>query len=293
MSAISFSVKRARNNSLLASGYGMHPKNFFSKKNRALLSELVKTDFKLRYQGSAIGYAWSLLKPMMLFAIMYVVFVHFLRFGVGIPHFAVSLLLGIVMWTFFTEATNQGMQAIVSRGDLIRKIKFPKYIIVISSTVSALINLVLNLLVVFVFMVFDGVDFGWTALLFPVSIALLYVFALALAFLLSAIYVKYRDIAPIWEVISQALFYGTPIIYPLQMVTAFSVPAATALMASPIATLFQNARAQLVGDENVITSNQLSSDPLYLAIPYIIIAVTVVVAVLYFRKSQKQFAENL
>ena len=142
-------------------------------------------------------------------------------------------------------------------------------------------------------MVFDGVDFGWTALLFPVSIALLYVFALALAFLLSAIYVKYRDIAPIWEVISQALFYGTPIIYPLQMVTAFSVPAATALMASPIATLFQNARAQLVGDENVITSNQLSSDPLYLAIPYIIIAVTVVVAVLYFRKSQKQFAENL
>lgn len=293
MSAISFSVKRARNNSLLASGYSMNPKNFFSKKNRALLSELVKTDFKLRYQGSAIGYAWSLLKPMMLFAIMYVVFVHFLRFGVGIPHFAVSLLLGIVMWTFFTEATNQGMQAIVSRGDLIRKIKFPKYIIVISSTVSALINLVLNLLVVFVFMVFDGVDFGWTALLFPVSIALLYVFALALAFLLSAIYVKYRDIAPIWEVISQALFYGTPIIYPLQMVTAFSVPAATALMASPIATLFQNARAQLVGSENVITSDQLSTDPLYLAIPYVIIFVTVVVAVLYFRKSQKQFAENL
>ncbi len=267
--------------------------HIFSKKNRALLKELVKTDFKLRYQGSAIGYAWSLLKPMMLFAIMYVVFVHFLRFGQGIPHFTVALLLGIVMWTFFTEATGQGMQAIVARGDLLRKIKFPKYIIVVSSTVSALINLVLNLVVVFVFMIFDGVDFGWSALLFPLTISLLYVFSLALAFLLSAIYVKYRDIAPIWEVVSQAFFYGTPIIYPLQMVMAFSTTAATALMASPIATIFQNARAQLVGKENIITSDQLSNDPLYLAVPYLIIIVIMVVAVLYFRKSQKQFAENL
>lgn len=267
--------------------------NTFSGKNRALLYELVKTDFKLRYQGSVIGYAWSLLKPIMLFAIMYVVFVHFLRFGQGIPHFTVVLLLGIVMWTFFTEATNQGMQAIVARGDLIRKIKFPKYIIVMSSTVSALINLVLNLLVVFVFMIFDGVNFGWSSLLFPFTILLLYVFALSLAFLLSAIYVKYRDIAPIWEVVSQALFYGTPIIYPLQMVTTFSVPAAQALMISPIATLFQNARAQLVGKESVITSGELLANPLYLAIPYFIIMIVAVAAALYFKKNQTHFAENL
>lgn len=265
----------------------------FSKKNRALLYELVKTDFKLRYQGSAIGYAWSLLKPIMLFAIMYVVFVHFLRFGQGIEHFSVALLLGIVMWTFFTEATGQGMQSIVARGDLIRKIKFPKYIIVVSSTISALINLILNLFVVFIFMLFDGVHFGWSALLFPLTILFLYVFALSLAFLLSAIYVKYRDIAPIWEVASQALFYGTPIIYPLQMVMAYSVFAAKALMASPIAALFQNARAQLVGGKDVITSDKLSSDLLYLAVPYLIIIITAIVATLYFRKSQKQFAENL
>src|SRR5690349_12624172 len=92
--------------------------NIFSRRNRILLRELVVTDFKLRYQGSVLGYLWSLLKPLMLFAIMYAVFVHFLRFGEGIDHFAVSLLLGIVMWTFFTEATTQGMQAIVTRGDL-------------------------------------------------------------------------------------------------------------------------------------------------------------------------------
>lgn len=277
-------------NKYLAMGKFSH---VFSKKNRALLYELVKTDFKLRYQGSAIGYAWSLLKPIMLFAIMYVVFVHFLRFGQGIEHFSVALLLGIVMWTFFTEATGQGMQSIVARGDLIRKIKFPKYIIVVSSTISALINLILNLFVVFIFMLFDGVHFGWSALLFPLTILFLYVFALSLAFLLSAIYVKYRDIAPIWEVASQALFYGTPIIYPLQMVMAYSVFAAKALMASPIAALFQNARAQLVGGKDVITSDKLSSDLLYLAVPYLIIIITAIVATLYFRKSQKQFAENL
>ena len=119
--------------------------NILGRRNQILLRELVITDFKLRYQGSILGYVWSLLKPLMLFAIMYVVFIHFLRFGNGIPHFAVALLLGIVMWTFFIEATNQGMQAIVLRGDLIRKINFPKYIIVISGTISALINLIFNL----------------------------------------------------------------------------------------------------------------------------------------------------
>lgn len=267
--------------------------NVFSKKNRALLQELVKTDFKLRYQGSAIGYTWSLLKPIMLFAIMYVVFVNFLKFGQGISHFAVALLLGIVMWTFFIEATSQGMYAIVSRGDLIRKIKFPKYIIVVSSTISALINLVLNLVVVFVFMLFDGVVFGWSALLFPLSIIILYVLALALAFLLSAIYVKYRDIAPIWEIATQALFYGTPIIYPLQMVMTHSILAAKILMLSPVAVIFQNARSQLVGTENVVTNSQLSANPFYLAAPYLIIIVIAVMAIIYFRKSQKKFAENL
>jgi len=267
--------------------------NTFSKRNRELLRELVKTDFKLRYQGSVIGYTWSLLKPIMLFAIMYVVFVNFLKFGQGIPHYTIILLLGIVMWTFFMEATGQGMQAIVGRGDLIRKIKFPKYIIVISSTVSALINLLLNLLVVFVFMLFDGVHFGWSALLFPVSILILYVFSLSLAFLLSAIYVKYRDIAPIWEVATQALFYGTPIIYPLQMVIAHSLVAAKILMLSPIAMIFQNARMQLIGGTNTITTDQILGHPIYLLIPYGIIVITGVLAALYFKKSQKTFAENL
>ncbi len=105
--------------------------NLFSKRNRVLLRELTVTDFKLRYQQSALGYLWSILKPLMLFAVMYIVFAKFLAMGGDIPNYAVYLLAGISFWTFFAEATTQGLQAIVSRGDLIRKINFPKYIIVL------------------------------------------------------------------------------------------------------------------------------------------------------------------
>lgn len=267
--------------------------NIISRKNRILLRELVITDFKLRYQGSVLGYIWSLLKPLLLFGIMYIVFIHFLRFGDGIPHFAVALLLGIVMWTFFTESTSQGMQAIVGRGDLIRKINFPKYIIVLSGTISALINFILNLLVVFTFMIFDGVSPSWSMLLFPVSVLCLYVFSLGLAFLLSAAYVKYRDFSHLWDVVLQALFYGTPIIYPLQMVMAFSTQAAQILMLSPIAVIFQNARAQMVGSENVVTAGQLFDNPIFIFIPYVIIVLVVIYSVVYFKKSQSKFAERI
>lgn len=268
--------------------------NIFSRHNRILLRELVVTDFKLRYQGSVLGYVWSLLKPLMLFAIMYVVFVHFLRFGQGIEHFAVSLLLGLVLWTFFTESTSQGMQAIVSRGDLIRKINFPKYIVVMSGTISALINLILNLVVVAIFMIFDGVSLSWHVILFPFTILIFYGFALGIAFLLSALYVKYRDISHIWEVLLQALFYATPIIYPLQTVISYGGEAAARLlMLNPIAVLIQNARAEVVGSANVITAEQIITNPFYLALPYAVIVGFIIIGGVYFKRNQAKFAERV
>lgn len=264
-----------------------------SRRNRILLRELVITEFKLRYQGSVLGYLWSLLKPLMLFAIMYVVFVHFLRFGEGIEHFAVSLLLGIVLWTFFTEATGQGMSSIVARGDLIRKINFPKYIIVVSGTISALINLLFNLVVVFVFMLIDGVDFKWSALLFPLNIFELFILALAVAFFLSTAYVKYRDVSHIWDVVLQGVFYATPILYPLQMVIAVNFFAAQMLMLSPIAVILQDARFNLVTQKDTITNTQIIDDPFLLILPHLIVIVMVIIATLYFKKNQKYFAENV
>lgn len=266
--------------------------NIFSRRNRILLRELVVTEFKLRYQGSVLGYLWSLLKPLFLFAVLYVVFVYFLRFGSDVEHFPIYLLLGIVMWSFFAEATSQGMQAIVGRGDLIRKINFPKYIIVVSGTISALINLAFNLLVVFVFMIINQVDVKATILLLPLNILELYVFALAVAFFLAAAYVKFRDLGHIWEVFLQAAFYATPILYPLTLVTEKSVVAAQLMLLNPVAQTIQDARYNAVTHQTT-TSESLIRNPFLVIIPYLIVVVAIVAASLYFKKSQRYFAENV
>jgi len=266
--------------------------NILNKRNRALLRELVVTDFKLRYQGSVLGYLWSLLKPLFLFSILYVVFGKVLKFGSGIPHFSIYLLLGIVLWGFFAEATGQGLTAIVGRGDLIRKINFPKYVIVISGTVSALINLLLNLLVVLVFMFINHVDIHRSILLFPLLIVELYVLALAAAFFLSAAYVKFRDIGYIWEVGMQAAFYATPVIYSIDMVVKQNVVAAKAIMLNPMAQIIQDSRYTLITHQT-ITMYGFVHNRLLLAVPFVAIVLAVLLAVTYFRKSSKYFAEDV
>ena len=149
--------------------------DLFSRKNMILLREMIKTDFKLRYQGSLIGHLWSILKPLLLFTIMYLVFVRFLRFDDGTPHYAIGLLIGMVTWNFFSEATNMGMMSIVSRGDLLRKLNFSKEIIVISSVVGAAINYSINLLVVFIFALVNGVavSIGWLTVI-PLFVELIF-----------------------------------------------------------------------------------------------------------------------
>lgn len=263
-----------------------------------LLKELVKTDFKLRYQGSMLGMAWSVLKPLMLFAVMYVVFVRFLRFGQGIPHFAVSLLLAQTLWSFFQESTANGMRAIVDRGDLLRKLNFPKYIVVVSATVSAFINLLISLVVVLIFMIVNGVEFRWTILLFPLIVAELYVFALAIAFLLSTLYVKFRDIGHIWDVIMQIWFYITPIIYPLSQIIGMGghglLIAKAMLIINPVAQIIQDARYVLVTTQTETIWNTVGSGTALLKlIPIIVVIALFVIGVMVFRKHSKTFAEDL
>lgn len=263
-----------------------------------LLRELVKTDFKLRYQGSMLGMVWSVLKPLMLFAVMYVVFVRFLRFGAGIPHFAVSLLLAQTLWSFFQESTSQGMRAIVDRGDLLRKINFPRYIVVISSTVSAFINLLISLVVVLIFMIINGVEFRPTILLFPLIVIELYIFALAVAFLLSTLYVKFRDIGHIWDVVMQIWFYVTPIIYPLSQIISMSgfglVVAKLMLIVNPMAQIIQDARYVLVTTQTETIWNTVGAGtPLLKIIPIVLTLVLFAIGVVVFRKHSRTFAEDL
>ena len=262
----------------------------FSKKNKALLSELVRTDFKLRYQGSALGYAWSLLRPLFLFLILYIVFARVFKFGKGVPHYPVYLLLGIVIWNFFLEMTNRSTTSIVERGDLLRKISIPRWIIILSTSLSALINFLLNLVVVFVFVFINHVSLGSTSLFLPLILAEIYVLALGFSLLLSAVYVKYRDISYIWEVVTQALFYLTPIIYPVSLITSHSLQ--KVLMLSPVAQSIQDARYSLVSHQTV-TVSQVLGGSYYRFIPYALPFLVLLAGWSYFAKESKFFAENV
>ena len=185
-----------------------------------VLRGLVKTDFRLRYQGSFLGIAWSVLKPLMMFCVMYLVFAKFLRMSDGTPTYPVVLLLGISSWQFVTESTNVGLRSVVDRGDLLRKIHFPNYIVVVSATMGAFISYIINLGVVLLFALILHVQFTWRVLLLPLNIIELYAIALAITLIMSTMYVYYRDIAHIWDVLQQLIFYGMPIIYPLSYVTS-------------------------------------------------------------------------
>lgn len=263
-----------------------------NKKNRILLKELTKTDFKLRYQGSVLGYLWALLRPLMMFAILYVVFAKLLKIGNDIPHYPVYLLIGTTMWSFFTECTSQGIQAIVQRGDLIRKICFPKYIVVVSATLTAVINMLINLGVIIIFAFINGVTPSWSWLLVPLSLIEIYTLSLGIAFLLGAINVKYRDITSIWEVLIQALFYAVPIIYPISMVAETSTLAAKVILVNPIAQAIQDIRYNLITTETVTTWNFIEN-PFVKIIPFILVIILLILAALYFRKKSKFFAEDI
>ncbi|MDZ7785835.1 MAG: ABC transporter permease [Candidatus Saccharibacteria bacterium] len=254
-----------------------------------LLKQLVKTDFKLRYQGSALGYVWTLLRPLALFVILYIVFGQFIRFGDEIPNYEVYLLVGIVLWNYFAEVTNNSVKAIVDKGELLRKINFPKYVIVLAGSVSALINLAINVVVIAVFMIITDIPFTANLLFVPIFIAQLFVLALGMSFLLSAVYVRLRDINYVWEVIMQGAFYATPILYPLSLIP---LSAAKVLMLSPVAQIIQDVRYL------AITPNSDTISSLYMthAIRLVPVGITVgitILAVYYFRKRSRFFAEEV
>lgn len=265
-------------------------KRFVTKQNRALLSELVRTDFKLRYQGSVLGYAWSLLRPLLLFVILYAVFVKVLKTGGDIPHFPVYLLLGIVIWNFFVEMTSQSLGSIVGRGDLIRKIRIPRWMIVFSSSLSAVINLFLNLVVIVVFMVLNHVDLLRSTLWLPLILLEVYLLALGLSLFLSAAFVKFRDLSYIWEVVLQAGFYLTPILYAMTLIP--SVTAQKIMLLNPMAQAIQDARYATI-THNTPTVYRLFDGGPYVLIPFAVVLVILTGGLLYFKKESKYFAENI
>jgi len=264
--------------------------HILSKTNKIILSEMVRTDFKLRYQNSVLGYLWSLLRPLMLSFILYIVFAKFLGVKGDIRHYVSYLLLGIMTWTFFIEVTTGAVSAVVAKGDLIRKISIPRYLTVLSSSASAIINFGLNMIVLAGIMLITGVEIKLEyILLAPILLIQLYTLALGVAFFLAASYVKYRDISFIWEVFTQMLFYLTPIIYPMSLVLS-KYPAGKYLLLSPVAQIIQDLRYILVTPQTQ-TAWQLLG-PLAL-VPVFSTVLILAMSVRYFKKESKTFAENV
>lgn len=263
----------------------------WDRRNLVLLKELTKTDFKLRYQGSVLGYLWALLRPLLMFAILYIVFAKLLQFGNDIPHYPVYLLTGTVLWSFFTECSQQGIQAMVGRGDLIRKISFPKYIVTVSTTLTAVINVLINLVVIVIFALINGVTPSWSWLLVLPLLFELYVLSLGIAFLLGSINVKYRDVGSIWDVIIQALFYAVPIIYPISMVASTSALAAKVILLNPIAQVIQDIRWSLITPVATTTVSFVGVWGELVAMG--IVLIVFIIGAVVFRKRSRFFAEEI
>jgi ABC-2 type transport system permease protein len=196
-----------------ATAYGPSALGGSLRRFAELTLTLARTEFKLRYFGSALGYLWSLVRPLLFFGVIYVFFTQILNIGKGIPHYGVYLLTGIVLWTYFSEATGACVQCLVGREALLRKVRFPRMVIPLSVSLTSVFNLGMNFIAVIVFALASGINPTWSWLeMFPIALGFV-MLATGVGMLLSALYVRYRDIQPIWEVLSQVLFYCSPIMY--------------------------------------------------------------------------------
>ncbi len=175
---------------------------------------LATTDFKLIYFGSVLGYVWSLVRPLLFFTVLYLVFSQIFHVGDGIPNYSVQLLMAIIMWTFFLQATSGCVQCLLGREGLLRKMRFPRLVIPLAVVLTAAFQLLTNLVPIVVFAIASGAEprFSWLEL--PLLVIPLAMLAVGAGMILSVLYVRFRDILPIWDVSSQVLFYASPIIYP-------------------------------------------------------------------------------
>jgi ABC-2 type transport system permease protein len=253
---------------------------------------LAVTDFKLRFFGSVLGYLWQLIRPLLLFGVLYVVFTQVIRLGSEVELYPVALLLGIVLYMFVSEATSGALTSLVDRENLIRKIDFPRLAVPMSSVLTGLFNAGLNLVAVFVFLLAAGAEVRLSWLELPFLIASLTLFTAGLGMLLSSLYVTLRDMRPIWDVVLQVFFYASPIFYPIDVVIERSQTLATVMLCNPFATILQQARHALVAPSHPSAAEAIGGTGLLL-IPIAIAIAVIAAGFLRFRRTAPRIAEAL
>jgi ABC-2 type transport system permease protein len=270
------------------SALGRDPRRFLR-----LTWALAITDFKLKFFGSVLGYLWQLMRPLMLFGVLYAVFSVLLDFGGDARFFPVALLLGIVLYSFVAEATSGSVRCLVQRENLVRKIEFPRLAVPMATVLTALFNLSLNLVPVFVFLVLAGGRPQWSWLALPLIVLVLALFALGLSMLLSVLFVRFRDVEPIWDVVLQVMFYASPILYTVDLVREkASDGIVTLMMANPFAATAQEARHAIVDPSHESAASAIGGTA-WLVVPALAILGVLVLGYVVFDREAPRIAENL
>lgn len=261
------------------------------KHSLRILLVVAATEYKLKYAGSGLGYVWSVIKPLALFTLLYLVFGHIFKLGNISEFYAVGLLIGIVLFTFLADATSLGMTSIVANESLVRRLAFPRAIVPASATVTAAITFGVNAVVVAGFIAWKGITPQLDWLLIPVLLLELYVFVLGVAFFLATLFVFLRDIGQVWELGLQLFFYASPIIYPIGFLPpwardlAFLNPFTQVLQDIRALVLYPDAPSNRVTAADALTGGRL--------IPVAIALATFVVGLAVLRRHEARFAERV
>jgi ABC-2 type transport system permease protein len=253
------------------------------------------TEFRRTYFGTVLGYLWSLLRPLALFGILLFVFTNVFKAGSDeVDHYPVMLLMGVVLFTFFQEATTAGVQSVVAQEGIVRKTQFPRLVIPLTTVLTGFFNLCLNLVIVLVFTLAFGVSPHWTWILFPFAVAALVILTAAISTALSVLFVRFRDVAIIWVVGAQVLFYATPILYP---VTTFSAEGHHTkehlLMINPLAVIFEQVRVWVLQEPGAPSAAQAAGGAVNLIPAAVIFLAVCAFGVWIFNREAPRVAENL
>ncbi|WP_292470417.1 ABC transporter permease [Methanolobus sp.] len=235
---------------------------------RELIWQLAWSEFKLRYKNSVLGYFWSLLEPLLMLTVLYVVFSNLMR--VQVEYFQLFLLLGIILWNFVTRATTIGTIAIIGKADMIKKVYFPRDIFVISACLTALIMSFFEAIIFILFMLAYRVPISINLLYAPILLIFLFVLSLGLSLILSALNVFFRDVQFIWQVILQAGFFVTPIIYTIDI---FPADLQKIVLLNPVARMIISARDSIIYSLPVSTNDMafmLATSFIFLVVGYIV-----------------------
>jgi ABC-2 type transport system permease protein len=253
---------------------------------------LAITDFKLRFFGSILGYLWTLMRPLMLFGVLYVVFSQVVRLGDQVPFYPVVLLSAMILYFYFSEATTKAVTCVVQSENLVRKIQFPRLAIPLASVGAVSLQFALNLLVLLAFLALSGVELHSSIVQLPLILVALLALTAGTSMLLSAVYVVARDVAPIWEVVIQTLFYATPILYPVELLSRESESLARVAMANPLAVIVQQMRHAVI-DPTAPSAAQAIGGWGWMLVPAAITVALLIAGYVVFDRMAPRIAEEL